>query len=216
MAVVVGAVGLVVGLGIGALAWMGGDHDGSMRMDGGSMGSTAGMTTQGGAMSGATMNERAFIAMMVPHHESAVAMARMAEKKAQHVEVRRLARDIIDSQDREIAQMTSWYERWYGVALASDSARTTGMGMTGLGMDGMGMSGTDMSALESTSGAAFDRRFLAMMIPHHASAVMMAAAITASGPRSEVSDLADRIIAAQSTEIGRMQAWRVRWYPPRG
>jgi len=212
-ALVVGAVGLVLGLSIGALAWMGGDHGGGSKMDGMAMGSPAGASMQGSAMSSGSMDERAFIEMMVPHHRAAVTMAELAQKKAQHPEVRRLARDIVSSQDKEIAQMGSWYEQWYGRPLSSDASHMGGTGTSGMGM---GTGGADMSALETATGARFDRLFLAMMIPHHASALMMAAAVKASDPRPEISALADRIVSAQSAEIGRMQVWRERWYPPLG
>jgi uncharacterized protein (DUF305 family) len=54
------------------------------------------------------------------------------------------------------------------------------------------------------------------MLSHHASALTMADSVKMSGPRQQVVQLADEIIAAQATEIGRMQQWRERWYPPLG
>src|SRR5438874_277769 len=39
-----------------------------------------------------------FIDMMVPHHEGALAMARIAQQRAEHPELRQLAEDILRSQ----------------------------------------------------------------------------------------------------------------------
>jgi uncharacterized protein (DUF305 family) len=56
----------------------------------------------------------AFITVMIPHHQSAIAMAQVALQKATHQEIKDLARAIIDAQEREIAEMESWRAAWYG------------------------------------------------------------------------------------------------------
>lgn len=53
-----------------------------------------------------------FIDMMIPHHEGAITMARDALKKAQHKEIKDMARNIIDAQKKEIDQMTKWKKEW--------------------------------------------------------------------------------------------------------
>jgi uncharacterized protein (DUF305 family) len=44
-----------------------------------------------------------FAAMMTPHHEGAIAMAEVAEERAEHDEIKDLAAAIIDAQEREVA-----------------------------------------------------------------------------------------------------------------
>jgi uncharacterized protein (DUF305 family) len=155
--------------------------------------------SMGWDMSG--MDERTFMEMMVPHHQSAIDMAELAIEKAQRPQVRRLAREIVAAQEAEIARMESWYQSWYGEKLVPSMSGPHG--------------NVDMAELESAKDD-FDRVFLRMMIPHHASAIMMADAVMMSEPRSEIEALANEIIAAQAKEIGQMQRWREQWYPPLG
>lgn len=58
--------------------------------------------------------DQAFIELMIPHHQSAVAMAQAALLHAVHPEITELANAIIRAQEQEIAQMQSWLAEWYG------------------------------------------------------------------------------------------------------
>jgi uncharacterized protein (DUF305 family) len=53
-----------------------------------------------------------FINAMIPHHEGAIAMAKVAQEKAEHPEIKKLADDIIKAQQREIEQMKQWLSAW--------------------------------------------------------------------------------------------------------
>ena len=57
--------------------------------------------------------DRAFIDAMIPHHESAIEMAKVALEESEDPEIRRIAEDIVSSQEREIQQMRQWREEWY-------------------------------------------------------------------------------------------------------
>ncbi|MCC5623674.1 DUF305 domain-containing protein, partial [Nostoc sp. CHAB 5715] len=54
-----------------------------------------------------------FINAMIPHHESAVVMAKDALQKSQRPEIKNLAQEIIKAQDAEINQMKQWRKTWY-------------------------------------------------------------------------------------------------------
>lgn len=56
--------------------------------------------------------DKAFIAGMIAHHEGAVEMAKLSEANAKHVEIKKLSKDIIVAQEREIAEMKQWQLDW--------------------------------------------------------------------------------------------------------
>lgn len=54
-----------------------------------------------------------FINAMIPHHESALVMAKDALQKSKRPEVQKLATAIVSSQQAEIDQMKQWRKAWY-------------------------------------------------------------------------------------------------------
>lgn len=152
-----------------------------------------------------------FIEQMIPHHEDAILMARLAETKAVRPEVKNLADSIIKSQTVENNQMRDWYKQWFGRDLpAADEVINTHSMMPGNGMH-MGMMGdsSDLERLENASD--FDREFVTLMIPHHQMAVMMTSMLKVGTQRLEMKKLADDIIKAQSAEITHMRSWLKEW-----
>lgn len=57
------------------------------------------------------MPDRDFVAMMLPHHQGAVEMAKVQLRFGKDPELRKLARSIIKDQEREIAFMKRWQAR---------------------------------------------------------------------------------------------------------
>ena len=55
-----------------------------------------------------------FIEAMIPHHESAIMMAKDAQQKSTRPEIQDLATAIITAQEAEIAQMQAWRQTWSG------------------------------------------------------------------------------------------------------
>lgn len=152
-----------------------------------------------------------FIQQMIPHHEVAIVMSKLALKKAQRPDVKKLAQDIIASQSQEIDQMKKRYKEWFGKDIPSNNSDMSDHGMRGnTGMQ-MGMMGEeeDMKKLEESDD--FDREFVEQMIPHHQSAVMMASMLQAGTNRDEMKKLAKDIISAQNKEIEMMRKWLSEW-----
>lgn len=57
--------------------------------------------------------DKAFIDNMIPHHQSAIEMAEVAQQESENPRIQELARNIISAQEREIAQMEEWRKEWY-------------------------------------------------------------------------------------------------------
>ena len=150
-----------------------------------------------------------FIEQMIPHHEGAIEMAKLAQERSKRLEILTLAKAIIQSQSQEITQMQTWYKNWYGTEVPVNS--TVGMGM-GRGMMHGGMMGGQTSDIESLKNAAnFDEAFLQEMIPHHQMAVMMAQMLLSGSNRPEMEQLGQDIITAQESEIEQMRSWLAEW-----
>jgi len=147
-----------------------------------------------------------FIDTMSAHHQGAVDMAGMALKKSQNAELKTFAQKIIDDQQKEIAQMKAWREKWY-----AGKAPAKNMEMSGM-MDSMKMmAGDGMKKMEAMTGKDFDTHFLDMMTPHHAGAVTMAKEALTKAEQPEIKTLANQIIKAQEAEIKMMADWKAKW-----
>lgn len=153
--------------------------------------------------------DKAFIEMMVPHHQSANEMAEMALQKAQSPEVKRLAQNIIRDQSREIRQMQTWYRQWYGSEIPKMSmdnmnmSSRMGQGMMMAMQQQEMMDKEMMDALRTAPN--FDQEFLRQMTRHHQMATMMAGMVVDTAKHPETRNLAQNIIRSQSAEIAQMQ-----------
>ncbi|MEH2246407.1 DUF305 domain-containing protein [Nostoc sp.] len=152
-----------------------------------------------------------FIDAMIPHHQGAVEMAKEAQQKSKRPEIKKLADNIIKSQNQEITQMKQWRQAWYPKAgdkpMAYDSQMGHMMEMSSDQTKAMMMS-QDLGAAD----AEFDLRFINAMIPHHEGAVTMAKDVLGKSKLPEIKQLGQEIIKAQNIEIKQMQQWRKTWY----
>lgn len=155
----------------------------------------------------------AFAQNMIPHHAQAIAMSRLAAPRAVSPQVKDLAARIQLGQQPEIDQMSGWLRAWHASVPATDDP-LGGMDQGDMGqmehdtsgaMPGM-LSGDQMHQLEQTTGPAFDRMFLQMMITHHQGAITIArAAELPAGHNPDARHLAQRIVDTQQHEITEMQ-----------
>lgn len=151
----------------------------------------------GGADTNKTSNatgnstDRAFVAEMIPHHESAIEMAKIAQQRGRSQFVKQLAANIVKTQDSEIAIMKT-----EDAKLAKDGLKKGKLNMSTSMMD------MDTKALKTA--APFDPAFLKMMLPHHKGAVEMAKVELDKGKDPALKQLAQEIIDGQSREITQM------------
>ena len=169
--------------------------------------------------------DQQFIDMMVPHHEGAVEMARIAEQRSQRPEIRQMASDILRTQASEIEQMKAWRKAWFG------SDQTPSMSRMPM-VDGMQMSTEGGHAKHGGSGSSsqtmdmeaeveklrtapepFDRAFIDAMIPHHQDAIEASKAAASRAQREEIKALTREIVDAQQREVEALRQWRQAWFP---
>jgi uncharacterized protein (DUF305 family) len=164
-----------------------------------------------------------FLDGMVAHHQGAVLLAQIALVRAEHEELRDLARVIAETQTAEIARLTEWRSAWYPddppvptnvvVGLIDEGLMRLG-GPADMGHD---MGGTpDLGASADayrlcTASGSFDLAFIDLMIPHHQGAVGLALLAQERSEHDELKTLAEAIIAAQEAEIAQMATWRDVW-----
>jgi uncharacterized protein (DUF305 family) len=150
-----------------------------------------------------------FATEMIPHHQQAVAMAKLAPAHGASRPVQEVASQISAEQIPEIAQLRGMLAEWDQAAgpTAAPMAGMPGMGGgTALGAAAPGMMTDDeMTRLESAGGPAFDHAFLQMMITHHQGALTMAKAELADGRDPEAMLMAQNISDAQQASIELMQ-----------
>jgi uncharacterized protein (DUF305 family) len=179
---------------------------GTLTLAGCSSGMDHGDSTAMSESAGAEFNaaDATFAQGMVPHHEQAIEMARLAEGRAQDSRVLDLAGRIEAAQGPEIETLTGWLGDW-GEETAEGHGGHGG-GDAGGGHDAMGtMSQADMEALAGASGSDFDRLFLQQMIEHHTGAVSMAETEIDDGRFPAAVEMAESITRTQSEEIAEME-----------
>lgn len=125
--IMIGIIGLLVGVvitGFAAGQAVNNNNTGMMRMMGVETSKNEqSVATDHRTMSMADMNEqlegltgdefdKAFVEMMIAHHEGAVDMAALIPSRAKHDEVKTLGEAIIAAQTKEIAEMKQWQNDW--------------------------------------------------------------------------------------------------------
>ncbi len=150
----------------------------------------------------------AFMQAMVHHHHQALVMAEFAEQHSQSREVRETAARIETTQEDEIGFMRGWLaERGQVVPDPALVTAHVGHGMGAMHtMPGM-LTAEQLAELGELRAMPFDRRFLELMIAHHAGAVTMVETLleqpgTAHDPA--MYDFVNDVVNDQTAEIARM------------
>lgn len=152
--------------------------------------------------------EQAFLSMMIPHHRTAIDMARKVLARTQDPQIRGWANAIIRDQEREISQMKGLLGVLGGTNLAAQRTMTQAMAnMTqtpgpGNMTQSQGASGM-MQTLQTP--ASLERDFLQAMVSHHLQAVEMATMALQKAQNPVIVKLASDIVRAQAQEVYEMR-----------
>jgi uncharacterized protein (DUF305 family) len=139
------------------------------------------------------MNEIMFAQGMIPHHQQAIDMSEMALKNGASTEIKKLAKEIISAQQKEISQLKYWL-----TATKSSMIMDHDMGMSGM------LSKSDLAALKKLKGSKFDAAFLQSMIAHHEGALEMVSMLDRT-KNSEAKKISADIRKGQTSEITVMK-----------
>lgn len=135
--------------------------------------------------------------LMIHHHRQALEMTELAPGQARSEALKRLAERISAAQGPEVETMRGW--------LKQHGREETPSGHAGHDvMPGMA-SEAQLKTLRAAHGKAFDALFLKLMITHHQGAVTMATEVKSEGNDVQIEEMADDVIAQQTTEISRMR-----------
>jgi uncharacterized protein (DUF305 family) len=144
----------------------------------------------------AVASEFDYLTEMIPHHDEAIATARILQRNTDRQEMRSFAASIVATQSAEVRQMKEWLAAWY----PDRDTRVRYQPM--------------MRDLTGLSGSALDKAFLEDMIPHHMMAVMMSQQLLVSGlaRHDTIVPFARNIRDTQHDEIRMMTAWLREWF----
>ncbi|MET7325588.1 DUF305 domain-containing protein [Streptomyces sp. NPDC005549] len=135
--------------------------------------------------------------MMIQHHTQALEMTELAPEHAESGQVKKLAERITAAQGPEIKSMEGW--------LGTHGEEVTGGGHEHAAMPGMATE-AQLKKLRAAEGKAFDQLFLTLMITHHEGAISMATDVKSEGNNVLIEEMADDVVAQQTSEISRMRA----------
>lgn len=145
----------------------------------------------------------AYIDMMIPHHESVIALAEVALPELNDPRLVEIAEAIIATQSIENEMMRDLRSEWYG-----DTEHVTMDGM----MQAMPGMGADMAVMNQQMDSSWqvsnfcsaenkDVAFIDQIIPHHQMAIDVSEDALERATHPELIDIAEAVIEAQQTEI---------------
>ena len=117
-----------------------------------------------------TVSDAQFMRDMIPHHQQALEMSRLAPDRTNSPELLEIAGKIEAAQGDEIAFMEQWLTS-RGESVNRSYTHAGHHTMKGMATE------TQMAALAAASGVEFDRQFLSLMIAHHEGAIDMVEAL---------------------------------------
>ncbi|MDQ3780999.1 MAG: DUF305 domain-containing protein [Chloroflexota bacterium] len=162
--------------------------------------------------------DQMYIDMMMPHHESIVAMAQAALDRLEDDRLRQIAQRIIDAQLAEMDELRGYRNTFYGDGDPMPMNEQM-MGMMTQMMPGMGSMEEMAMQMDATSQVAAiceaedaDLAFIDLTIPHHVMAIAASEAAREQATHDEIRAFAERVIEDQQREIEELQEIRMELY----
>src|SRR5690606_23976446 len=143
--------------------------------------------------------------MMIVHHAQALEMTELVPDRAESGRIVKLAERIAAAQGPEIEAMGGWLKTHGKSETDEGHGKGHGDGHDHATMPGM-VAPAQMKQLRAAEGKAFDQLFLTLMITHHQGAITMATDVKAQGNNIRIEEMADDVVAQQTSEITRMRA----------
>ncbi len=138
--------------------------------------------------------DRAFLSMMIPHHQAAVDMSKAVLPVSKDAMVKTWANSIIKSQQAEISTMTALLKPLGGV-----DTKMAAM------MDSMKSMGAMVKTAKNP-----DVAFVQGMLPHHSSAIDMAKVALQRSSDPKILKIAQDIVLAQAKEMYDFRSWLLK------
>lgn len=157
-----------------------------------------------------------YIDMMLPHHESVVALAQAALPRLTVPELQTIATEIIETQSAERNELTGYREQFYGSpdplpmdeimpAMAELMPEAHDLMMADMDqMDAAALVASFCAQTDGTAPGEADRVFIDLVIPHHESAIAASEPALSDAVHPEIRDFAQRVIDTQQAEIDQM------------
>ncbi|MGB3328091.1 MAG: DUF305 domain-containing protein [Thermomicrobiales bacterium] len=154
--------------------------------------------------------DQLYIDMMIPHHQSIIALAQAALPRLTDPRLKTMAESIISAQTTENAQMSAWREAWYGSPtpdLSEHSMMAMQDAMPVGTMDAMMHEMDPMTQVAAFCSAANpDLAFIEQTIPHHQMAIDVSKIALEKAEHPEIKQTAEAVIQAQHAEIDQLNA----------
>lgn len=136
-----------------------------------------------------------FIDEMTSHHKHGAMMSQLAEGRAFHPELKRMARMMLMDQQKEIQELQSIRERSYP-RVEKPADRGAGM---------------NLNKLRVQRGVAFDLAFIDSMIAHHPAAIYLGQEAAQRSGHPEIRQMGRNISSKQKKELEQLRVWRDAW-----
>lgn len=141
-----------------------------------------------------------FANMMIVHHQAAIDMSEVEIAKGTDAQIKTMAKNIITAQNAEIGQLQAFIKNYK----MPEAKKENGKRSDELG-EAMKTMMDKMNGMQMTGNT--DKDFVMMMIPHHESAVTMAADELVHGKQLGLIKMAQKISMDQRREINEFKAW---------